>query len=105
MNLVSSSGINVVKYSVELSYQILGVGLSIRFGKNPSISVGRSGTPSKSVEYQPKLFLKQNSWSSSNFRSDFQIFLQTTVKVKKKFIPRLKPIKHIKGFIKTTQKY
>jgi hypothetical protein len=34
------------------------VGLSIRFGRNQSISVGQSRTPSKSVEYQPKLFLR-----------------------------------------------
>jgi hypothetical protein len=58
MNLVSSSGIDVVKYSVELSNQIMGVGLLIRFGRNPSISVGQSRTPSKSIEYQPKLFLR-----------------------------------------------
>jgi hypothetical protein len=58
----------------------MGVGLLIRFGRNPSILVGQGRTPSKLVEYQPKLFWdgflakirlnsNQNSWYSSNFWS------------------------------------
>jgi hypothetical protein len=61
---------------VQLKIQEVGVGLSIRFGRSPSFTFGQSGTPSKSVGYQPELFLRwismdsnQNSWSSSNFRS------------------------------------
>jgi hypothetical protein len=36
----------------------LEVGLSIRFGRSISISVGQSGTPTKSVGYQPNFFFE-----------------------------------------------
>jgi hypothetical protein len=53
-------------YTVNIFWtEISGVGLSIRFGRNSSILVGQSRTPSKSVEFTLKLFLRRISTENS----------------------------------------